>query len=121
MNEKIGILIKKVADSQGLSQSQLGEKINRTKQGVAGIYKRSTIDTELLKDICIALNYDFFAHYYEDGPLLQFKQKSDAVWQDKINLLVERLESNEKLLKSNEEVIILQRKYISKLEEGGEM
>lgn len=51
MQEKIGQIIKRVVTSQGLSQRQFGEKINRTKQAVANIYKRTTIDIEgLLKE-----------------------------------------------------------------------
>ena len=117
MDYTIGQLIKRIAESQGLSQKEFGLKINRTKQGVASIYRRVTIDTELLITICKELDYDFFSRYYLEEPLRSFRQKEIDNWQSKIEDLTKLLDSNEKLLKSSEEVITLQRKYILKLEE----
>lgn len=117
MADKIGQQIKKVATSQGLNQKQFGEKINRTKQGVASIYRRSTIDTELLKEISGKLNYDFFAHYYEEEPLKSFRDKEVSEWVDKIEGLNRELVAKDQLLEKNEELLALQRKYIAELED----
>lgn len=117
MTKNIGQLIKEVAEDQGLSQQQFGKKINRTKQGAANIYKRSTIDTELLKDITRALNHDFFALYYEEEPLKSFREKEISEWTDKIEALNSELWAKDKLLEKNDEIISLQRKYIAELEE----
>lgn len=112
----IGLLIKEVAKGKGLSQKQFGEKINRTKQGVASIYRRSTIDTELLRDITKELNHDFFAYYYEEEPLKSFREKEIADWTEKIDDLNYKLATKDQLLAKNEEILALQRKYIAELE-----
>lgn len=117
MAEKIGQMIKRVAAERGLSQKQFGEKINKTKQGVASIYRRATIDTELLKEICETLNYDFFAHYYKEEPLLKFKQLETDKWTQQIDLLNKEIVSKDTILTKNEELFSLQRKYIRELEE----
>lgn len=118
MAEKIGQLIKRVAESQGFSQKSFGEKINKTKQGVASIYRRATIDTDLLKEISIVLNYDFFAYLYVDPSLQKFKNEEYSKWQDKIDELIDKLEASNKLTTSQEETLIVQRKLIIQLEEA---
>ncbi|WP_312362424.1 hypothetical protein [Sphingobacterium sp.] len=117
MGEKIGQIIKRVATSKGLSQSQFGEKINRTKQAVAGIYKRSTIDIELLKVISVQLDHDFLEYYYESEPFKTFRDLKESKWAQKVNILENELASRDKLIEKNEEILLLQRKYIAELEE----
>jgi hypothetical protein len=41
--------------------------INRTRQTVSDIYKRKTIDTDLLVNISAALSFDFLSLYYLDN------------------------------------------------------
>lgn len=65
----MGRLVKAKAKEQGFTHNDLGRLINRHRQTVANIYKRSSIDSNLLKSICEALKYDFFAVFYEDGIL----------------------------------------------------
>ena len=117
MAEKIGQIIKKVAEGQGYSQKGFGEKINKTKQGVASIYRRATIDTQLLLEVSIVLDYDFFAHFYSEPGLQKFKNVENSKWQDMINQLVDKLKVSDKLISSQEETLIVQRKLIAQLEE----
>ncbi|QIH31495.1 MULTISPECIES: helix-turn-helix domain-containing protein [Sphingobacterium] len=117
MEISIGQIIKKVATEQGFSQQQLGDKINKTKQGVASIYRRSTIDIELLKEIALVLNHDFLAYYYNEGPFKVFRDLEISNWEQKINELKEQLNLKDSLLDKNEEILLLQRKYIVELEE----
>lgn len=117
MREKIGQKIKQVATSQGLSQKQFGDKINRTKQAVASIYRRTTIDIELLKVISEKLNHDFLEYYYEEEPFKAFREEEEREWVDQINTLNSELISKDKLIEKNEEIISLQKKYITELEE----
>jgi len=117
MAKGIGQLIKQIAEGQGLSQKSLGEKINKTKQGIASIYRRATIDTDLLKEISIVLDYDFFAHFYEEPALEKFKNEQHSVWQNKLNLLSDKLDCSQKLIFSQEETLAIQRKLIAQLEE----
>lgn len=62
----IGKRIKQVMDKQGRSASWLADNIHCERSNVYYIYRRSTIDTELLKKICTILNYDFFKELSED-------------------------------------------------------
>lgn len=117
MHEKIGQIIKRIATSKGLSQKQFGDKINRTKQAVAGIYKRSTIDIELLKVISEKLEHDFLEYYYEEEPFKTFRNLKEKEWEQKISVLENELISKDKLIDKNEEILLLQRKYIAELEE----
>lgn len=117
MREKIGQIIKQIVTSKGLSQRQFGEKINRTKQAVASIYKRSTIDIELLKVISEQLNHDFLEYYYEDEPFKTFRDLKEREREQKINILKNEIVSKDKLIEKNEEIFSLQKKYITELEE----
>jgi transcriptional regulator with XRE-family HTH domain len=113
----IGRQIKEVAESKGFSQESLGKRISRTKQGVASIYKRATIDVLLLQDICKVLDYDFFAHLYEHEPLKSFKQLETKEFYAKIDSLNNTLLLKEELLNQKQELVDTQRKLILELEE----
>lgn len=76
MDIHIGALIKQRAKELRIGPTELGAKINTSKQNVYGIYKRKSIDTRLLVKLCNALNYDFFRVYsqslkLDDGPAPQ--------------------------------------------------
>ena len=82
MELHIGELIKQVARTQRVGPTELGEKINTSKQNVYGIFKRKSIDTELLRKISLALQHDFFLHYVRSMPRLHkddFMFDPDAV------------------------------------------
>ncbi|MEM0996796.1 MAG: hypothetical protein AAGN35_06945 [Bacteroidota bacterium] len=73
MDIHIGALVKQRAKDLRIGPTELGAKIDTSKQNVYGIYKRKSIDTRLLVKLCYALDYDFFRVYshdltLEDGP-----------------------------------------------------
>jgi hypothetical protein len=59
----IGEIIKKELEMQERSAAWLARKINCNRQNVYDIFKRPTIDTELLMRISVALNRNFFNVY----------------------------------------------------------
>ncbi len=59
----IGEKIKLRAKEVRIGPTELGKMINTSKQNVFGIYKRKTVDTELLSNISKALDFDFFSYY----------------------------------------------------------
>jgi hypothetical protein len=59
----IGQLIKEQVKRKRIRVSQLSEKLNVSEPNVYKIYLRSSIDTELLEKISIALDYNFFSIY----------------------------------------------------------
>jgi len=56
----IGELIKHVAKERGLTNAEIAKRIETTRQNVATILKRDTLDVKQLFTICQALDYDFF-------------------------------------------------------------
>lgn len=63
MEIHIGEIIKNKARELRIGPTELGEKINTSKQNVYGIYKRKSIDTDLLRKISNALGHNFFTYY----------------------------------------------------------
>ena len=112
MPVNIGAIIKAKTLERNLSQEKLGKLINKSKQNVNDIFKRKSIDTELLLKLCDVLQYNFFEHYYEEEPLKsmrnedlqRFKKLIDeltagnAYKDEKIKNLNEIIESNRELL-----------------------
>ena len=120
----MGQIIKRVAEQNNLNARTLGEKINKTKQGTASIFKRDVIDSDLLLTLSNVLNYDFVAHLYRKQPLKRFKQKENAEWQTKIdtaneqiNQLKELTSSKDKTIKGLEKTIKNQEEIIKLLKE----
>ena len=56
MKNDIGLLIKQLCEKKNITAIMFSQKIKKSTQAVYDIYKRSSIDTDLLKDICIALD-----------------------------------------------------------------
>lgn len=51
--------------------TEFAAAINRDRQVIYNIFKRESIDTELLQNIGRVLNYDFFAHYSREHTLVK--------------------------------------------------
>lgn len=66
MSIHIGKKIKAELERQGRTKVWLAKQINRSESVCYNILKREYIDTDLLKTISIALNYDFFKDLSED-------------------------------------------------------
>lgn len=62
----IGEEIKKVFDDSGMKVQSFAEKIFYSRQNVNGIFKRESLDTDLLIKISNALNFDFFKFYRKE-------------------------------------------------------
>jgi len=63
MTIHIGNKIKQVFDKKGMSVSEFGRRINKSRENVYSIFKRKTIDTGLLQKISSVLEHDFFQYY----------------------------------------------------------
>ena len=64
----IGDKIKQKAKELRIGPTELGRLINTSKQNVYGIFKRKSIDTDLLRRISKVMNHDFFQYYLTDSP-----------------------------------------------------
>lgn len=65
MEKKIGQLIKWRLDMSPMSVTEFAKAINKERSNVYDIFKRDSIDTDLLKKIGHILNHDFFQHLLE--------------------------------------------------------
>ncbi|MBL7930916.1 MAG: hypothetical protein JNL60_03385 [Bacteroidia bacterium] len=63
----IGKKIKEVWRKSRLKGTEFASLINRDRQVIYDIFKRESIDTELLKQISTVLNHDFFSYYSQQS------------------------------------------------------
>ena len=117
MEETLGQVIKRIAEERMLNARELGEKINKTKQGVLSIYKRNVVDTDLLITLSVVLDYDFVAHLYKRQQLKKIKQKEIAEWQSKIDTISEQKNQLKDLINSNNRAIASLEKLVKNQEE----
>lgn len=59
----IGKIIRAQLEAVGMGKSEFGRRLNTSPQNVFGIFKRDSIDTNLLKRIGEVLNHNFFSYY----------------------------------------------------------
>lgn len=117
MAKSIGELIEEIAKSKNIKQEELGKKINKTKQNVGHIYTRETIDTDLLLTLTKELNFDFFQFFYDNNEILKkFRQHDIDNWNEKIAFLNNLVDTQEKTIKLQAELLETQRKYIAEME-----
>ncbi|SDP10064.1 hypothetical protein SAMN05428975_0306 [Mucilaginibacter sp. OK268] len=112
----VGEFVKEIAESQNLKPSDLGARINTSKQNISDIYKRNTIDSELLLTLSKALNYNLFSYYDDKEPIVGFRNAETHEWQVKIDNLTYALSLKKDLLNEKEKLIKAQEKLITELE-----
>jgi len=81
----IGEIIKKHLTEKGVSMTYLGEKVGTTRQNVSRLLSSDNINTDMLRRISIALDYNFFKVYSIDEPPL-FIDKSETKLVFEINI-----------------------------------
>lgn len=59
----IGNLIQERLAQRGMSKSEFARRIGKARQNINDILRRQSLDTEVLYQASIALQYDFFQHY----------------------------------------------------------
>ncbi|WP_051313568.1 helix-turn-helix transcriptional regulator [Sporocytophaga myxococcoides] len=90
MAKHIGKLILSRLAELGMNKSEFARRINKSRQNVQDIFKRESVDTDLLLQISKVLNFNFFtllaaneelakAEVHEDGVMYKKKQKGDKV------------------------------------------
>lgn len=65
MTQGIGAIIQEEFKKSGLSASQFARMINRERSLVYHLFKRQSIDTDLLYKICMVLDIDLFRLFSE--------------------------------------------------------
>ena len=69
LNLHIGRLIKTVFERSGMSVSEFARRLNCERTNIYTIFKRRTIDVELLINISKILNYNFFEDILKETDL----------------------------------------------------
>lgn len=108
----IGKKIKERAKELRIGPTELARRIDTSKQNIHGIYKRVSINTELLYKLCLALEFDFFK-YYSKGEKKKFE---DRRIEEKVKALTEEVQLLQKDLKEVKEKYALQKKLNEMLE-----
>lgn len=65
MDKKIGQIIEERLRAQNVNVTRFAKALNTNRENVYNIFRRSSIDTELLKKIGQLLHYDFFQEFLE--------------------------------------------------------
>lgn len=71
----IGELIKNIFEKSSLSISEFAKKLNCERTNIYRIFKRKSVDTDLLMNISEILNHDFFCHLYNEASISQNNMK----------------------------------------------
>ncbi len=101
MKIHIGEKIKARAKELKLGTTELGKLINTSKQNIYGIFKRSSIDVEVLYTISKALKFNFFQYY--EIPELNKQESKLQKELDELHKEIARLSSHvESLTEKNE-------------------
>ena len=107
MELDIGEIIKREFEKSGLSASQFARMINKERSLVYHIFKRQSIDTDLLYKISMALNIDLFRLFSE-------KLREENVVVEACSRRSENLSSKRKVMVEMEVEDDVYRKLITK-------
>ena len=89
MKLDIGEIIRQEFEKSGLSASQFARMINKERTLVYHLFKRQSIDTDLLYQICMVLNVDLFSLFSE-----KLREENDIIGAQK----TERVSSKRKIM-----------------------
>jgi predicted RNase H-like nuclease (RuvC/YqgF family) len=104
MSIPLGQLIKQKINEKNMTKSYFGKLINRSKQNVADILKRTSIDSGLLQRISEVLEFDFFSVYYQEEGFLKNNREKEM---NELRSEIARL--NKELLEEKKTVARLER------------
>ena len=102
-----GEFVREIAERKNLRPSDLSELINCTKQNVSDIYKRRSIDSELMLILSRVLDYNLFSYYNDAEPIAGFRQAEALAHQAALDKLSAELMHSNELLKQQAEIIRL--------------
>lgn len=115
--KSIGEFVKKLAEEANLSPTAFGKKINTSLNNAKDIYKRTSIDSELLLQISKELNKNVFSYYDDKEPIASLRKAEIESLRSEIDQLKHENGILKSLIQKNDLIIGLQSKYIAELEE----
>ena len=117
MPVNIGEIIRAKTMERNLSQEKLGRLINKTKQNVGNIFKRKSIDTDLLLKLCEVLQYNFFEHYYAEEPLKSMRSEELEAFTTLVNALTKSNEQKDEKIADLNTIIDSNKQLLTVLNE----
>lgn len=83
----IGEKIHNKVKEKGLTDAEFGRRINVTRQNAQNIYKRNSIDSEMLAKISNVLNFDFFNFYRlaEEQKIFNISKRPKIIFEIELN------------------------------------
>jgi hypothetical protein len=92
----IGTKIKGIVTKKGMSVSEFGRRINKSRENVYSIFKRKTIDTGLLITISKVLEHDFFQYYSPATTELEKVKEENQTLKEMIQFLKTKKKASKK-------------------------
>ncbi|MCK4661867.1 MAG: helix-turn-helix transcriptional regulator [Bacteroidales bacterium] len=116
----MGIIIKQRVDELGISKAEFARRINTTSQNIYGIFKRKSIDTNLLIKISQVLNHNFFQYF--TSSVIKVKEEKEMLnsnisivdLSDKISNIENKLQIAQKEISLKDKIILLLEEKIGK-------
>jgi len=97
--QNIGKIIEEKLREKGISVSEFARRINTNRNNVYDIFRRDSIDTQLLQKISIVLDYDFFQHFLINTNILAKSLISEPKEVIELDLKVVEMEKEIQYLK----------------------
>ena len=98
----IGIRVKKEFKKSGMTVSEFGRRINMSRENIYSIFRRKSIDTQLLETLSQVLKFDFF-DLFHDKPL--YAKEGKGVYITKSQLLQQEVKSLKRDLKNTQKQV----------------
>ncbi len=119
----LGELIRQVFLDRGMKVTAFADKTGLARQSVYRLFRRDSVDTELLARISTVLEYDFFQHFSWNPVLRQSHFQVDAsavrrVEDRKEGMLQRQLEAGRERIQLLEDRIADKERIIELLKEG---
>ncbi|MEO6883518.1 MAG: hypothetical protein ABI199_05795 [Bacteroidia bacterium] len=96
----IGKIVEEQFEKSGFSVTEFGKRIHTTRENVYNIFRRKSMDSDLLQKISETLNHDFFQYYKKDILEKEVKEEDKNLIQQNNKLLCRLL----KMLKNEHKV-----------------
>lgn len=103
MTVHIGEKIKQRAKELRMGPTELGKKLSTSKQNIYGIYKRKSLNVELLLKLSEALDRDFFLYYQPKVSVNS--QEGEAPYGKRSSETIQELKKEIKELRKSNEVL----------------
>ena len=93
----IGTLVRRIVKQRGIKADDLALILKVSRPNVFSIYRRKSIDTELLERLCRALEYNFFEHYSQRFSQFDPKESDHKVLDSEINYIKQALRDKDEM------------------------